>query len=795
MSTQLTNKAKVAVIVPMFNDSEFLSGCLDSILAQTAQDWEAWLIDDRSEDDSAAIAQTYCDRDARFRLLKNEKNSSAWVCRAKGILAASDSVKYIMFADADDAMQPNAVERVCELMEEQPVDILNFGTNVVFTTELPSSTVTGYPGTLEPTVIQLKGREVFEHFVERRFEGHLWNRAFNAQYLKEIITRYGADRFFPKAQDKALYWAVCCGKKDVTYRGVSDRLYDYYYGRGVEGGDTKLDLMRFRQYLAQAYVEDFVAQVMADTDRDPESYRDILDRSRYSLIHHSVKNYVRLHDELKADGLRLMSEYWTDPLDKARITCCLAEYTWNEQPHYAEIFRGSEFFRTKKSGKDIKVIGTYYHRMDNGGIQQVISKLVEFWHKSGYEIVLFSDADITDNDYNIPDYVKRVKVDLIFSQCTGDNYHKRGMSIARLIQEHNVDCMVYHAYFGETLLYDTCICKCMNTPFVLYYHNVFSRFIRYNDARFSTIPMFSKMANAVVCLDEISCQWWKMFNPNSRVVLNPLTFELSKTPVAKRNSQNILFLCRLQEESKRPNDAIDIMKLVLQRVPDAKLYVVGSGEKHTEDKMNMRIEKLGLADSIFMCGFHREVEEYYKKCSLFLSCSSHEGAPMTLCESLSYGVPIVMYNLPYLVISGNPGVTSVPQCNFETAADAICELLLNNDKLIAAGNAGRQALEELYRTDIGAQWETLFNDIKPEESCAMLPVNIGEVLIRDYYDGVCNTNNSGKNTNSEDARVLRRKLKHCSDQLNDIRNSVSFRVGRIITFIPRKIRDFFRKKK
>ncbi len=121
---------KVALIVPVYNDEDYLRVCLDSIRKQTTDFWEAWLIDDCSADSSAEIIREYCEADARFHYLHNQVNSSAWVSRAKGIMAVSESVQYIMFADADDSLQPNAVARAYELMQKEPVDILHFGTNV-----------------------------------------------------------------------------------------------------------------------------------------------------------------------------------------------------------------------------------------------------------------------------------------------------------------------------------------------------------------------------------------------------------------------------------------------------------------------------------------------------------------------------------------------------------------------------------------------------------------------------------------------------------------------------------------
>ena len=88
---------RVAIIVPVYNDEKYLRTCLDSIRDQTADFWEAWLIDDCSTDGSVGIIQEYCEADSRFHHLHNEVNSSAWVSRAKGIMAISESVEYILF--------------------------------------------------------------------------------------------------------------------------------------------------------------------------------------------------------------------------------------------------------------------------------------------------------------------------------------------------------------------------------------------------------------------------------------------------------------------------------------------------------------------------------------------------------------------------------------------------------------------------------------------------------------------------------------------------------------------------
>lgn len=780
MSEEKNQQPQVAIVIPLYNDAEFLRNCLDSILAQTVPFWEAIMVNDCSTDDSVDIAAEYCAKDSRFRLYYNDVNSSAWVCRAKGILATQPSVKYIMFADADDTLTPQAVGKAYALMEGDPVDILHFGTNVINCAEISGNRLKSYNDYLKPVMEKLCGRQIFDSFVERNFEGHLWNKMFNAQLLREVIEKWGVDRVLPKAQDKVLYWAVCWHKDDLTYRGVPDRLYNYSYGLGVEGSNEKLDPQKFKQYLCQAWTEDTISEIMAEHPEAAAEYADTIELSRFNLIRHSIRNFLRLPEKVRPKELNTVVEYWNRPLDRAMITCALAEYTWDDQLKTSAMMEKADFFKTHKSVSDIHTIGTYYHRMDNGGIQRVISQLVSCWHDMGYNVVLFTDCEPTENDYPLPDYVKRVTIARPFSKCRNSNYHERGMSLARLLAENNVDCMVYHSYFSEVILYDMGICKALNVPFMIYVHNVFTRFIRYNDKRFALLPLFCRNADAMLALDKTSCRWWKCFNANTHLVLNPFTFDFSNIPPAPRDNHNILFLCRLEEEAKHPKDAVRIMTEVTKRFPDAQLFVVGSGnEKYLNELTKFRMAR-GMLNNVIMCGFDKEVEKYYESCSIFLSCSSHEGFMLTLCEAMSHSLPIVMYDLPYLpTVIGNDGIISVPQRDVEAAADAICSLLEDNDRLKAVGADGRRFLEKLYSTDIAAQWKAVFDSVgAPTDPSADPDCLMSETIVRDYYDGIIQFGR------------MSRTLSAKKNELNDIKNSLSFKVGRVITFIPRKLRDF-----
>lgn len=64
---------KISVIIPIFNQEDYLRKSLSCLQNNIFQDFEAILINDGSTDNSSAILQEYCDNDLRFRLLNKNR--------------------------------------------------------------------------------------------------------------------------------------------------------------------------------------------------------------------------------------------------------------------------------------------------------------------------------------------------------------------------------------------------------------------------------------------------------------------------------------------------------------------------------------------------------------------------------------------------------------------------------------------------------------------------------------------------------------------------------------------------
>lgn len=99
----------VSIIVPVYNSEKYLRKCVDSILAQTFTDFELFLVNDGSTDDSPGICDDYASRDPRIRVI-HQVNQGQSVARNNAI--ARMSGEWVLFCDSDDWIHPESLERL-----------------------------------------------------------------------------------------------------------------------------------------------------------------------------------------------------------------------------------------------------------------------------------------------------------------------------------------------------------------------------------------------------------------------------------------------------------------------------------------------------------------------------------------------------------------------------------------------------------------------------------------------------------------------------------------------------------
>lgn len=116
---QLRHRAKVSVIIPVYNGIRYIRECMDSIVAQTLKEIEIIPVDAGSTDGTAEVLQEYAGQDSRIHILSSSQKSMGHQVNL-GIAAATG--EYIGFCEADDYLALAMYERLYEIADRYHLD-------------------------------------------------------------------------------------------------------------------------------------------------------------------------------------------------------------------------------------------------------------------------------------------------------------------------------------------------------------------------------------------------------------------------------------------------------------------------------------------------------------------------------------------------------------------------------------------------------------------------------------------------------------------------------------------------
>ena len=109
---------KFTIIIPAYNVEAYIDECLASVAAQSYRDWEAIVVDDGSTDGTGEKCDEWGSKDERIRVVHQE-NKGQSAARNAGIRTAQG--EYILFLDADDWLEPNALSLLAKQAEGEDV--------------------------------------------------------------------------------------------------------------------------------------------------------------------------------------------------------------------------------------------------------------------------------------------------------------------------------------------------------------------------------------------------------------------------------------------------------------------------------------------------------------------------------------------------------------------------------------------------------------------------------------------------------------------------------------------------
>jgi len=110
----------VSVVTPVYNAEPYLAECIESVLAQTYENWEYIIVNNCSTDRSLEIAQHYAQQDARIRVHNNGEFLNQMRNWNHAMRQISPESKYCKVVHADDWLFPECIARMVEVAEANP---------------------------------------------------------------------------------------------------------------------------------------------------------------------------------------------------------------------------------------------------------------------------------------------------------------------------------------------------------------------------------------------------------------------------------------------------------------------------------------------------------------------------------------------------------------------------------------------------------------------------------------------------------------------------------------------------
>ena len=220
---------KISVIVPVYKAEAYLHRCVDSILAQTFQDFEVLLIDDGSPDRSGEICDEYARKDRRVRVFHKE-NGGVSSARQCGMDHAQG--EYTIHADPDDWVDPTMLEELYQKAKKEDADMVICD----FYEERKNKTiyVRQQPSSLDHETVLC---ELF---------GHLWASCWNKLVKSTRYKDFGI--MFPQELSccEDLYVSACLVAEDIKIAYLNKAFYHYDQ---VVNGNSILRSNNFEYFL------------------------------------------------------------------------------------------------------------------------------------------------------------------------------------------------------------------------------------------------------------------------------------------------------------------------------------------------------------------------------------------------------------------------------------------------------------------------------------------------------------------------------------------------------------------
>ena len=755
-------KPLVTIIIPVFNDEDYIERALDTATGQSFKNIEIICVDDCSTDSTAAIIQKYAIKDTRVHLIQHETNASAFQARHTGVKAAS--ADYILFLDGDDELHKDAVKLSHTQALESNSDIVGFGSKIV---RQDGSSPRDFERSIQPIYENLAGPNIVAKLFEadKPSQGSMWRYLFSKSLLLNVYSLFPNNQRLYRTNDLPIsFLAASLAKK---YTSIKNRLYTYHYYAGGSGS-ANFTIDKFKFY-TQAIDSLNVLKEIIETHNFSEESKASYHSARLFVISNILR---QIQNNLPVKFHKEAVDVLLTKITLSEVTLAMASFI----PEALDTIR--DHLAIKKSHKKSKNVAVFTNNLNTGGVQAVAVSQAKYLRDAGFNvtIILLKDDNIA---YEIPDGVTLKVV-------------KKGPLQARLayfesILSHNkIDTVIDHnIIYNFTWPFFNLIAKSLNIKTLAWIHSFSLRPMTEGNTIGTFLNENIRLIDDLVVLSKADVSYWKSLGHNSVYCLpnppSPLLIEKREEIKPKSTPTthlNIIWFGRLQQATKKVYSLVDIAAELQKLTDDFTFTIIGPDSNDLKiQQVQERVVSKKLEKHVKVVGpkHGEDLVREFKQAHLYVNTSIIEGYSLTTIEAQSYALPVVMYELPWLsIVENNNGIIQTPQKKPAIAAQQIYNLFINKSLYEKASKASIAASNTYISHDFAKLYSQLLQHTLPKEFSPNINVEHMGIFTKWTQIYFTELMTHGESVNTPDA------LKRRDTEIAALKSSKAMKIGNAI---------------
>ena len=384
----------------------------------------------------------------------------------------------------------------------------------------------------------------------------------------------------------------------------------------------------------------------------------------------------------------------------------------------------------------MKICFIYYSVFSLGGIQRCVTELANYLSDNDNDIYIICTNDNTKVDREIYGLNKNVKIIVLKKPCLLKRIIKKfikvvnnflgifnnerilkfvyniyNKQISEILKKEKIDVIIGCSSFHNIAI---SMLKNKNLKKVGWQHNCFDRFFNTKNKDYykkSSIvkKMFIDLDKYVVLTDDDKDKLHQLgYNEKIVRIYNPIRIE--QTTKSSLKSKKFIAVGRFSKV-KGFDDLIKNFKEFNKYNKEWKLDIIGEGAERK--KIEKLVKKLKLSDYVRILNRTNNMKEIYINASIYCMTSYVEGLPMVILEAMENGLPIIIYELPFIheIFTNESQGIIIKNRDKNKYVEAMLELAKNSKKREEISKKELERIRDFDIEIIGKQWKNLLKNI------------------------------------------------------------------------------------